>query len=425
MRIYMELFFKNIARRWGKEVSYTKKLIILSPYVTSSTAEAILKNANANKCELYTLFSAELFINGGSSISTLINIKESGIKLYLLEKLHAKVFLIPGVFASIGSQNLTLGGTKNLESSVIIKNKEDLCKIEIHVSEWTKNRVEITLPMLIDMRDRITPLITRYKEIINDAYFIDKQINERHIKENTFTENDLRLRKLKKAITNSKKSKISLLCRVAKIEPSWSSFSDGRHSLLPNAHNDLTVWKICNNEEVNLERTSRYICIIKNTGKLAWSRVVKTRISYFSKSVTCSDNIKIGNSYCNLEFKALWEAHELLHNNLIIKLSPIGEKQSIFCKAWFNLSGLIINEVKPDLNLKNTDIINDIIDWIKENNELFVKTMLENLLPPFKYTEKLIGVEANTFFGNVGTQVSLRLSIVHNHPLLIATIPLD
>ncbi|WP_429205346.1 hypothetical protein [Aeromonas veronii] len=170
---------------------------------------------------------------------------------------------------------------------------------------------------------------------------------------------------------------------------------------------------------------SRYICIIKNTGKLAWSRVVKTRISYFSKSVTCSDNIKIGNTYCNLEFKALWEAHELLHNNLIIKLSPIGEKQSIFCKAWFNLSGLIINEVKPDLNLKNKDIINDIIDWIKENNELFVKMMLENLLPPFKYTEKLIGVEANTFFGNVGTQVSLRLSIVHNHPLLIATIPLD
>lgn len=201
----MELFFKNIARRWKKEVSYAKKLIILSPYVTSSTAEAIIKNANANKCELYTLFSAELFINGGSSISTLINIKESGIKLYLLKKLHAKIFLIPGVFASIGSQNLTLGGTKNLESSVIIKNTEDLCKIEMHVSEWTKNRVEITLPMLIDMRDRIIPLITRYKEIINDADSIDKQINERHIKENTFTESNFRLRKLKKAITNSKK----------------------------------------------------------------------------------------------------------------------------------------------------------------------------------------------------------------------------
>ncbi len=116
----MELYVKNIAHRWRKEMRrVTAKAYILSPYITSSTADSVLAHLDENVClpEIYTTFSAELFASKASSLRTLKTMVDQGYPLYHLPNLHAKIVLMPGTFASIGSQNLTLAGTRNKEAS--------------------------------------------------------------------------------------------------------------------------------------------------------------------------------------------------------------------------------------------------------------------------------------------------------------------
>jgi phosphatidylserine/phosphatidylglycerophosphate/cardiolipin synthase-like enzyme len=121
----MELYLRNIARRWKKEFSVeAERKLIFSPYVTSSTAESVV--GQSGPCEIHTEFSVELFASHASSLETLRLLMDRGHKLFHVTNLHAKVFLIPRQFASVGSQNLTLGGTTNREASVVLQDVRHL-----------------------------------------------------------------------------------------------------------------------------------------------------------------------------------------------------------------------------------------------------------------------------------------------------------
>jgi phosphatidylserine/phosphatidylglycerophosphate/cardiolipin synthase-like enzyme len=106
------------------------KLIILSPYLTSKTAEGILRESQVAECEVYTIFSVHNFISGASSLKTLKCLHERECQLYHLPRLHAKIIISPGRFATIGSQNLTRNGVKNKEASVITFDNNEVEKIE-------------------------------------------------------------------------------------------------------------------------------------------------------------------------------------------------------------------------------------------------------------------------------------------------------
>src|SRR5690349_19158694 len=112
------LYLRSIAKRWKREAhAKVERMIFLSPYITG-TAEFVLGELRDGGAEIYTTFSAETFLSGASSLKALKTCLRSGHALYALPKLHAKMMLVPGQFASIGSQNLTRGGTVNKESSV-------------------------------------------------------------------------------------------------------------------------------------------------------------------------------------------------------------------------------------------------------------------------------------------------------------------
>ncbi len=126
-----DYYLRNISRRWNIEVKKaTGKVIIVSPYLTSKTAELIVDDSDNRQYEVYTVFSVQNFASGASSLQTLKILSDRGCQLYHLCRLHAKMLLIPGNFASIGSQNLTRNGTKNKEASIAIFNPKEVAKIE-------------------------------------------------------------------------------------------------------------------------------------------------------------------------------------------------------------------------------------------------------------------------------------------------------
>ncbi|MEG5032161.1 phospholipase D-like domain-containing protein, partial [Microcoleus sp. AT3-D2] len=171
-------YLKNISRRWHTEIKKlddNDQLIILSPYLTSKTAEGILRESQVANCEVYTIFSVRNFVSGASSLKTLKILHQCGCKLYHLERLHAKMIIAPGRFATIGSQNLTRNGVKNKEASVITFDKEEVKKImEMLDSSWLKGCKPITTEMLNELEGKITNLRKKFSLINRE---INKEIS--------------------------------------------------------------------------------------------------------------------------------------------------------------------------------------------------------------------------------------------------------
>jgi len=176
MRKPPNYYLKNISRRWQTEIKKVDdKVIILSPYLTSKTAEAVLRGAKVSECEIYTIFSVHNFVSGASSLKTLKHLHQLGCKLYHLPRLHAKIVISPGIFATIGSQNLTRNGVKNKEASVITFDKEEVEKIEKMLNRWFPQRKSITSEMLNELEAKITNLRRKFSLINRE---LRKEIND-------------------------------------------------------------------------------------------------------------------------------------------------------------------------------------------------------------------------------------------------------
>ena len=165
-----EYYLRSIDRRWKKELEKASgRVLVFSPYLTSSTAESVLKNVKSESCEIYTRFSLEDFAAGSSSLKTLKQLAVRGFKLYKLPKLHAKMIIVPGVFASIGSQNLTVSGIHNREASVFIDDPKEVVKIEKMTENWLSERRPITYKMIADLEELLPPLQRRFKELQHES----------------------------------------------------------------------------------------------------------------------------------------------------------------------------------------------------------------------------------------------------------------
>ncbi len=176
MRKQPKYYLRNISRRWQTEIKKVDdKVIILSPYLTSKTGEAILRGSKFAECEIYTIFSVHNFVSGASSLKTLKNLHQRGCNLYHLPRLHAKIVIAPGIFATIGSQNLTRNGVKNKEASVIIFDKEEVEKIEKMLDRWLPQRKLITSEMLNELEAKVRTLRRKFSLINRE---LRKEIND-------------------------------------------------------------------------------------------------------------------------------------------------------------------------------------------------------------------------------------------------------
>ncbi len=212
-----DYYLKSIDRRWKKEVNKaTGKVIILSPYITSNTAAIILNNLNiAKNSEIYTVFSVKNFVSGGSSIKTLRLLQERGFQLYHLPRLHAKMLIVSGKFASIGSQNLTNNGVRNKEASIVIYDSLEVDKIMKLVNKWLMQKQKISNHMiekveknLLSLRRKICPIWRESNDLEIEIWQDEAQRLE---KEQIKTKQKLEMQsKKKKQIGEPEKFKILL-----------------------------------------------------------------------------------------------------------------------------------------------------------------------------------------------------------------------
>ncbi len=161
----LAILLSDVSNRWRKAIEGAERVIILSPYLTSNTAERILTQVDGSKCRIYTAFRVENFASRASSIQTLQKLCEHGCSLYHLPDVHAKIVLVPGSFVSVGSQNLTRRGRTNKEATCAFDAPEAASIVEELVSPWLAEAKPITFDMINEIKLGLEPLLAAMRNV--------------------------------------------------------------------------------------------------------------------------------------------------------------------------------------------------------------------------------------------------------------------
>lgn len=102
---------------------------IISPFLTISMAEMLCAAVKGKgvSCSFITRFYLEDMIAKANSIDALELLMQSGIEVYIVKKLHTKLYLFDADNAILGSANFTNGGFKsNIELSLLLSEENEI-----------------------------------------------------------------------------------------------------------------------------------------------------------------------------------------------------------------------------------------------------------------------------------------------------------
>lgn len=470
----MATYLKNIAKIWRREIAASAEVkYVFSPYLTSRTAESVLSEADL--CEIHTLFSAELFCSRASSLKTLKNLMSSGHKVFHLPGLHAKIVLVPGAFASIGSQNLTHGGTRNKEASVAFKEPKAVRRVGELIEPWLAERVLVTAAMVADMEalvEGITPQYDAARQAADDADLkvreaelaraveaariaaeiearrialleeslrLEREAEEQRRAENARCER-LRLDEEKRRIAENMEraerasrvvglrvnfdalqqslSNAYGVVRVVETGGGWHS-STQTVSLTADRDRDFTIWEV-GDRRVELVKGLRYL-VIQDNGKIGWGRVMRTRISFVSQSVDWKDYLTAKGFVFQAHVRGDWDPAPKYGRNLVIEVMDVFEGYSCEVSAWFDLNELNILKVELPYPEHALEEQLRIVERINGALREFSAACVGKVVSPFRYeVGGLSGVDAAEFFGGTGSVFELRVALVGEQPIVLA-----
>jgi hypothetical protein len=173
----IEVYTRSVDRLWRKMLrDSTSTVLVFSPYLTSPTAISVLKNADPARCQVHTVISVDSFVTGASSIETLRQLLDQGFPLFHVDNLHAKIVLVAGSEATIGSQNVTAAGVSKREATVAIRDSQRVADLERMVGPWIETRRPVTKDELAEIAQQIEPIRRRYHAIKREVRDAEKVI---------------------------------------------------------------------------------------------------------------------------------------------------------------------------------------------------------------------------------------------------------
>ncbi|HEY3969427.1 MAG TPA: phospholipase D-like domain-containing protein [Planctomycetaceae bacterium] len=157
-----DLFACSVYPAWSKALRAARdarsRVLIFFPYLKGQLALRLLNLVPPDRCEIYTVCSIDNFASGASCVQTYRKLIESKYKIFHIEGLHAKVVLVRGEYATLGSQNLTPAGTRNLEVSIGLSSPEDVKALESGIETWCRLGRRIDLDEIRDIEEHLAPV---------------------------------------------------------------------------------------------------------------------------------------------------------------------------------------------------------------------------------------------------------------------------
>jgi len=184
----MELFLENWYDKYLKELSKTKNLKIISPFVSEGIITKSQSIFDFRNLELITRYNMTDFKMNVSSLSALKFSVERGASIYGVKNLHSKIYLFDKRCAIITSANMTFGGMRrNFECGIYLNDKKIINELHSYFNdlkrkannklttnncdEWDNNLAKIKVPKI--NADKLPDLGATLKPDINEVnYYI-------------------------------------------------------------------------------------------------------------------------------------------------------------------------------------------------------------------------------------------------------------
>lgn len=147
----LELLTDELINKLIREIKKAKQeTLIISPYVTKEAVMRIVPYCKDRKLilKLVTLPPGKEYVTGATDPDALLLLAQSGFSIMMLERLHAKIYIIDNETILLGSANLTsrgLGIIPESNEEVLLQTKTALADIESLKETFVDDSMEVSI----------------------------------------------------------------------------------------------------------------------------------------------------------------------------------------------------------------------------------------------------------------------------------------
>lgn len=370
------LSFKSVrfARRWVATIAAAKRVVAFSPFITRcAVTEALAKRGPT--CQLYTVVTVENYASGGSSVSCLRRLFDAKVQIYHLDDLHAKILLIPDELVTIGSQNMTGGGTTNREASVVWKDEKAAKQTWQEVRAWMDVGKLLTEAVVKNLENTITRLRQQHvawtktaKQVTDDIW--DKWQQEEDQKQRAAEAAAAATRRRRQWHGFKERCASDVIQgEVVERRAEWSLSNRGQYPAP-----SYCKWKVDWQENPLILKLGQWLpCFHLDTRQWGKARVFREVISFIDRGMGWGKSFVVGNAHYNLLVKCRLPTDDLPQYNLEIDVYHRGGGRAVIL-GQYNISNLTADVVRCDVVDEEdfgSEVVQQVADAINANdNEL-------------------------------------------------------
>ena len=297
-----EFLAADIYPRWKRRVAAaTESVRIYSPYLDRLAVDLLGNTAlGPESVAVVTDLSPENCPFGyRGQLLAIRRLIASGIEVRSLPRLHAKVFLVDGRRATLGSQNFTGYARKSRETSLAADADLSASTLVRTLNKWFNEAVPVDGELVDRLLARLEQPMAHAREAIQDLIDSFGDVERGYRSEMTrrrFEEHlaQARLRPMAEALrAAASKSRFSTGQAVAWAQLDWAESGDYR-SLRAERNADLTNWNSPDGSNVRLEHLKFYPALLGPDGRVAFVRVAQSRITYVWRGVRWGGKQMVG-----------------------------------------------------------------------------------------------------------------------------------
>ncbi|WP_298519873.1 phospholipase D family protein [uncultured Kordia sp.] len=163
----MRIIKDNRLTYFLNELSGTKEVRIISPFITNIMVDHLLNNFKGSLIKVITRYNLNDFKSGVSSLSALEKLLNAGAEIKSVKDLHSKLYLFDKKSAFVTSANFTNGGFfRNKEFGVLVTESESVEESLFYFKElWGIDASLLNMECIIEWRKIIKLSRTTQKEI--------------------------------------------------------------------------------------------------------------------------------------------------------------------------------------------------------------------------------------------------------------------
>lgn len=451
-----QLYLKaRVTRRWRQIVDGQDRVLAFSPYITGSAVIDALAGLG-QRCSLYTDMDPTNFASEASHLPCVRRlVLEHKVRVFHLPGLHAKVVLVPGCVVTVGSQNFTSGGSKNLEATLVTEDSRVVSQALAEAEGWIKDGQPrpVTEAWLDDLREAVARMRKDYLKWERSAAeaastFWERQqrredeererqleAERRAAEERRRQQEEERLRaeqerqrqlELQRRAAEDRRRQQEERERQAERERSLrrlryaSEVVTGRmtnqagwtlKSTRPTSR--FTVWR--GEPEPHLLRghPDWYVCFLRDSMRWGWARVCDSCISFVNTTYQPWVTLGLG-ADCHRVRAVPHHDPADPTSNIRFVVSGAGWQVELF--GMFYVGGLTIGRAGVN---QNPGVADRITRAVNQNTGGLRDRVLEQLTEPL-YFHLRSGDRADNFFGGRGTTYHVRLGFLGGNAVLVA-----